>query len=197
MVGDERPIVEAFAAMHPRLDPHFTPTKDTGMIYRWNDFFHLMGALPRGYAICTCSTACSPRPRKEGCDVLLLSEWGNFTFSDKGNWGFVEYFLNGRWRQLWLALPTCPDQRPIDRSWRFCRAQSFCRCSQSPVARCPPDVFPRRRSHLDLMQPLSQEYRITSGADRRLKESTCLRALSTMESPPRPGTTVSNDDGEP
>ena len=47
---------------------------------------------------------------KEGCDVLLLAEWGNFTFSDKGDWGFVEYLLNGAganfgWRSKSSRLP--------------------------------------------------------------------------------------------
>jgi len=41
---------------------------------------------------------------KRGCDLILLAEWGNFTFSDKGDWGFIEYLFNGKWRQLWLAL---------------------------------------------------------------------------------------------
>lgn len=104
---------------------------------------------------------------KQGCDVLLLAEWGNYTFSDKGNWGFVEYLLKGRWRQLWLALSRQPNaERSIVR--RF-----FGRCI---VPLLPNHLWqqlrstlqPNRKFMLDVMQPLSARYRSHSGVQQRL-----------------------------
>ena len=47
--------------------------------------------------------------RAAGCDVVLGADYGNFTFSAEGGWGFPEYLLRGRWRQLWLALRDAED----------------------------------------------------------------------------------------
>ena len=114
MVGDERPFVEAFAAMHPGLEPHFTANEGYEHDHRWNDFFHLMGGAPSGLCNMYVFHGLLAGAAKCGCDLLLLAEWGNFTFSDKGDWGFVEYLLKGRWRQLWMALARLKhDGRPF------------------------------------------------------------------------------------
>ncbi|MGH8525323.1 MAG: asparagine synthase-related protein, partial [Gammaproteobacteria bacterium] len=97
MSGDERPFVEAFAAMHPGLEPHFTANEGYEHDYRWNDIFHLMSGAPSGLCNMYVFHGLLAGAAEERCDVLLLAEWGNFTFSDKGEWGFVEYFLKGRW----------------------------------------------------------------------------------------------------
>lgn len=170
MVGDERPFVEAFAAMHPGLEPHFTANEGYEHDYRWDDFFHLMGSAPSGLCNMYVFHGLFSKAARRGCDLLLLAEWGNPTFSDQGNWGLVEYFLKGRWRQLWLALSRYPaaERRVMYRFfahsvlpllpnwlWRLARRT----------------VFPKRKLALDLMQPLSREYRIASGAEQRLADS--------------------------
>ena len=104
MTGNERPFVEAFAAMHPRLEPHFTANEGYEHDYRWNDLFHLMSAAPSGLCNMYVFHGIFSEAAKQGCDVLLLAEWGNYTFSERGDWAFVEYLLKGQWRQLWLAL---------------------------------------------------------------------------------------------
>lgn len=170
MIGDERPLVEAFAKMHPRLEPHFTANEGYAHDHRWSDFFHLMGAAPSGLCNMYVFHGLFAEAAREGCDVLLVSDWGNNAFSDKGYWGFVEYFLTGRWRQLWLALRKFPVQ---DRSllWRFV-AQSILPLLPNPLWRAVRRiVFRDQKSMLDLMQPLSREYRVSSGAERRLKEA--------------------------
>ena len=63
-------------------------------------------------------TACSSNAAREGCDVLLFAEFGNNGFSDKGAYGYVEYFLTGHWRQLWLALSRSPGKKR-SMAWRF------------------------------------------------------------------------------
>jgi asparagine synthase (glutamine-hydrolysing) len=167
--GDERPFVHAFLAMHPRLEPHFTANDGLGHDHRWNDFFHLMGGAPSGLCNMYVFHGLLSSAKTRGCDVLLLAEWGNYTFSDKGDWGFVEYFLKGRWRQLWRALRSPTLKGPMwhrfvartasallpDRLWR-------------PLRRI---VFPKNQFLLDLMQPLTEAYRRVSGADQRLKQA--------------------------
>lgn len=170
MTGDERPIVEAFAQLHPGLEPHFTANEGYSHDHRWNDFFHLMGGAPSGLCNMYVFHGLFDGAARQGCDVLLLSEWGNNAFSDKGYWGFVEYFLEGRWRQLRLALKNFPVQ---ERSmpWRFV-AQCILPLLPTRLWRLVRKaVFPNERSMLDLMQPFTDEYRLASGAERRLKES--------------------------
>lgn len=170
MSGDERPFVKAFATMHPGLEPHFTANEGYEHDHRWNDFFHLMGAAPPGLCNMYVFHGLFSAARARGCDVLLLAEWGNFTFSDKGDWGFVEYFLKGRWRQLWLALSRHPhDDRSILR--RF--------IALSLVPLLPDSLWkllmrlwhPGQELPHKMMCPLNQEFRIASGAEQRLKNS--------------------------
>ena len=172
-IGDERPFVEAFAAMHPRIEPHFTANEGHEHDYRWNEFFHLMGGAPSGLCNMYVFHGLFSGAVKKGCDVLLLADWGNSTFSDKGIWGLVEYLITGRWRQLRLALARMPSSRrsmigrlfahsilPLlpDSMWHMVRAL----------------VFPKRPLLIDLLQPLSVEYRITSSAEKRLKSTGIL-----------------------
>jgi asparagine synthase (glutamine-hydrolysing) len=169
-MGDERPFVEAFAAMHPALEPHFTANEGYEHDYRWNDFFHLMGGAPSGLSNMYVFHGLFAGAVKQGCDLLLLAEWGNLTFSDRGDYAYVEYFLKGRWVQLWRALTREPmDERTI--AGRF-------------LARCIQPLLPNRlwrwarrwidrdsQSLADLIRPLSQHYRTESGAERRLEQS--------------------------
>jgi len=170
MVGNERPFVEAFAAMHPGLEPHFTANEGHEHDFRWNEFFHLMGGAPSGLCNMYVFHGLFAGAKRERCDLLLLAEWGNYTFSDKGDWGYVEYFLTGKWRQLWLALSR------IQNDDRSVLARFLVRC----VLPLLPNAIwravrrlakPRARPILDVMQPLSNEFRLSSGADQRLERS--------------------------
>jgi asparagine synthase (glutamine-hydrolysing) len=170
MIGDERPFVEAMAAMHPRLEPHFTANEGYGHDHRWNDFFHLMGAAPTHLPNMYVYHGLFAGAAKLRCDVLLLADWGNNTFSDKGTSAFVEYLLKGQWRQLWLALRHAPrDDHPV---WR-----RFLTLSLLPLL---PDTawrnvrrwfLPGKKLLQDKLQPLSDGYREASGAQRRLRQS--------------------------
>ncbi len=164
--GDERPMVEAFAAMHPKLDPQFTSNAGYGHDHRWDEMFMAMGGAPSGLCNMYVFHGLFDLAAKARCDVLLLAEWGNLTFSDKGDWAFVEYLLTGRWRQLWRALRQHPhDDRSLLR--RF-------------VAMCLVPLLPDRWWRLlmrlwhpqeelrhELMIPLRADYREAAGANRR------------------------------
>ena len=170
MTGDERPIVEAFAAMHPRIEPHFTTNEGYAHDHRWSELFHLMGGAPSGVCNMYVFHGLFAGAAKQGCDLLLVSDWGNNAFSDKGYWGFVEYLFTGRWRQLWLALRDFPV-RERSMLWRFA-AQCLVPLLPNRLWRLARRAaFPAERSMLDLMQPFSRDYRIASGADRRLSQS--------------------------
>jgi asparagine synthase (glutamine-hydrolysing) len=169
-LGDERPFVEAFAAMHPGLDPHFTDNAGYEHDYRWNEFFHLMGGAPSGLCNMYVFHGLFSEAAKQHRDLLLLAEWGNFTFSDKGDWGFVEYLLKWRWRQLWLAISRQQNQMRST-LWRF-GARTLLALLPDRLWRLVRRIAqPRRRFLLDLMQPLSAEYQVKSGARRRKHES--------------------------
>ena len=173
MTGNERPFVEAFAAMHPGIDPHFTANLGYEHDHRWNELFHLMGAAPGGLCNMYVFHGLFAEARKQGCDLLLLAEWGNYTFSERGDWALVEYLLKGKWRQLWLVLKGI---RHDDRNL-FMR---FCVRTLSAFLPTPLWRFAKRfgvlkgHSPVDLVQPLKAEYRISSGAEQRRKASGLL-----------------------
>ena len=84
--------------------------------HRMAEMFHLTGIAPINLG--NFSTYHEPwrAAQQAGCDVLLVPQWGNETFSNIGEWGLVEYFLQGRWGQLGAALRNSPDDpRPL---WR-------------------------------------------------------------------------------
>jgi asparagine synthase (glutamine-hydrolysing) len=171
-LADERPFVEAFASMHPGLEPHFTANEGYGHDHRWNEFFHLMGGAPAGLPNMYVFHGLLSGAARRGCDVLLLAEWGNLTFSDRGDSGYVEYFLKGRWIQLWKALAREEfDDRPLP-------VRFLARCIQPLLPNGPWEwmrrLVGRGGSLTDLIRPLSPSYRTISGADRRLKASGML-----------------------
>jgi asparagine synthase (glutamine-hydrolysing) len=168
--GNEQPMVEAFAALHPAIKPHFMDNRGRGHVFRWHDLFRAMEGAPSGLCNMYLFHSLFEGAQSNKCVVLLIAEWGNYTFSDKGEWGFVEYLFTGRWRQLWLALKHKPnDHRSMLRK--------FIALCLVPLL---PDSLWRRimawwhkgeqLTH-DLMVPLSAKFRARSGADRRRAES--------------------------
>ncbi len=169
MVANERPFVEAFAGIHPRLDPHFTANEGYGHDYRLNEFLHLIGGVPPGLCGMYVFHGLLSEATKQRCDVMLISEWGNRTFSEKGDCGFVEYFLKGNWWQLWLAL-TRPSMHNGSILRRFV-ARTLAPLVPNPMWRPLKRLFVREKPLFELMQPLSASYRRSSGVDRRQRAS--------------------------
>lgn len=113
---DERPFVEAFCRMHPRIAPRFIDNAEARMDDRLVAMFMAVGGAPQGLAnVWTCHAAWDAA-RQDGCDRILLGEFGNLTVSEAGSWGYSEYLLRLRWRQLYQALRHAPgDDRSL---WR-------------------------------------------------------------------------------
>jgi asparagine synthase (glutamine-hydrolysing) len=167
--GDERPMVEAFAALHPGLEPHFTSNDGYDPLYRLTEMFHLAGCAAPYQGTMYVFHGILAEASKQSCDVLLLADNGNRTFSDKGLNGFVEYFLKGRWRQLWLAL-TRPaiHQGGVTQRLVVRTLSAFLPLSAWRVLR----PLLTKRSHLiELMQPFSAAFLSSSGARERVNKS--------------------------
>lgn len=112
--GDERAAVKAFAAMHPRLDPHFTDNAGRGFDSDLERLFLAMGTMPGGTAPAFAFRGLFALAREQGCDLLLASDLGNFTFSNTGSWAYGEFLRRGKWRQLIRALRGDPfAARPL------------------------------------------------------------------------------------
>jgi len=114
--ASDRPWVEQFAAMHPRLDAHFVDNAGIGFDDRAEQIFlacdagypaRISGAVYHGLF---------DAARAEGCDWLLTADTGNATFSSAAPWAWSEFLRRGRWHQLWqLAAARVADPRPV---WR-------------------------------------------------------------------------------
>lgn len=115
-VGDERGLVRAFAAMHPRLEPFFPPPVAGGFDHRLRDMLAVTDLPTANVANIGVHHAAWQAARDHGCDRLLNGEMGNFTISNGADWSMVEDLLRLRWRQLYLSLRNSPfEARPM---WR-------------------------------------------------------------------------------
>lgn len=114
--GDESDMVAAFAARHPQIAVRYFDNAGLGFDHRMAEMFHHTGIAPINLANFSQFHEPFRAARAEGCDVMLVPEWGNETFSNAGEWAFTEYLLTLRWGQLIRALRALPDDpRPL---WR-------------------------------------------------------------------------------
>jgi len=170
MMGDERPLAEAFAALHPGLEPHFTSNEGYEQDYRLNELFHLIGTAHPYLGTMYVFHGLVSEASKQRCDVLLLADSGNRTFSDKGDCGFVEYFLKGRWHQLWLALTRPPIHKgSVPQRFVVRTLSALLPVTAWLILRRW--LFPDRWPLIDRAQPLSANFRVTSGANERQRKS--------------------------
>lgn len=114
--GDERPAVEAFAAMHPALEPHFTDLAESDHNTDLDQLLLAIGTAPGGLGPSFGFRALYRMAQQQSCDVMLSADFGNFSFSQTGNWAFGEHFRKLRWVSLIRALKGELDpSRPL---WR-------------------------------------------------------------------------------
>lgn len=113
---DEGPLVAAFCQQHPRLVPHFQDNAGRGLDTRLTELFFAIGGAPQGLANLIPYHSLWEAARADGCDRILLGEFGNLTASADGSWAYSEYLITLRWRQLYLALRNAPeDDRSLAR----------------------------------------------------------------------------------
>jgi asparagine synthase (glutamine-hydrolysing) len=114
LMGDERPLVEALAAMHPRIKVSFDDNAGRGVDYGWRDVFAASDVatpgMPNSYAF----HAVWEAARSSGCDGVVSAEYGNLTYSTPARWACAEYLRRGRWGQLRRSLAAAPGD---ERTW--------------------------------------------------------------------------------
>lgn len=116
---DEGPAVLAFAEAYPQLVPHIVENEGITFDHRLEDMFMAMGTGTVNTAIFFRYHGLFMAARDQGCDMLLSSDHGNFTFSADGEWAFSEYFRKGRLIQLWRAIKGY-ERHPGSLFWKFC-----------------------------------------------------------------------------
>ena len=162
--GDERPYVDRFAAMHPRVRPHYLDNHGLAFDHRMMEMFHLTGVAPINLANFSPFHEPWRAAQQAGCDVLLVPQWGNETFSNAGEWGLIEYFLKLRWSELGAALRASNDDpRPL---WRRFVGECL-------LPLLPPALWRRQRAWRgvrdtrELASPLRADYVAAHGLDQR------------------------------
>jgi asparagine synthase (glutamine-hydrolysing) len=107
--SDERPHVEALAAMYPQLDPRWITAPGRDISHHQRDLFETAMAPPRNAANLHWIHDIRTLARNEGADVVLTGAMGNLTFSYDGSGYMPELLRQGRWgtlaRELWLGGP--------------------------------------------------------------------------------------------
>ncbi|WP_296678573.1 asparagine synthase-related protein [Novosphingobium sp.] len=164
--GDERPRVAALCQRYPRLTPHFHSNDDRAFTDDLTKLFHTIGGAPQGLANMGVYHSLWQAARGDGCDRVLLGEFGNMTVSDDGNWAYSHYFKTLRWIQLFRALRSAPDdQRSLLRRFAALAVMPFLPDSlwhwQRGI-RGIENLYP-------LASPLRQDYARKSGAVDRAK----------------------------
>ncbi|MFN3517097.1 MAG: asparagine synthase-related protein [Novosphingobium sp.] len=166
IMGDERPFVRAFAAMHPTLEPHFTQNVEVQFDSCLDRLFAAMGCAPNHLCNFYVYHGVWSGARDAGCDLLLTADFGNQTYSNEARWCYVEYLLTFRWKQLWQALRQRPgDDRPM---LRRLAALSLLRIMPAPLRRAVRSrMHPERRTINDLVT-LLPDRALAEAAERAL-----------------------------
>lgn len=105
--SDERPHVEALAAMYPQLDPRWITASGRDISHHQRGLFETAMAPPRNAANLHWIHDIRTLARSEGADVVLTGAMGNLTFSYDGTGYLPDLLRQGRWaalaRELWLG----------------------------------------------------------------------------------------------
>ena len=101
---NERGAVEAFAARHPRLDPHFTDNAGIQFDHRLDQLHLAMGTGPACTSVNFRYHGLFDLAARTGGDRLLISDMGEPTFSAAGDWAYGEFLRRGEWERLVEAL---------------------------------------------------------------------------------------------
>ena len=100
--GDDWPAVEAFARMHPQLEPF--AARSIEFDDDWDKLFLAMGQAPAGITNMALYPPICRMARDEGCDLMLDAHFGNVTFSDTGQWAYPQFLKHGNWAEMFKAI---------------------------------------------------------------------------------------------
>lgn len=117
--GEEREAVKRFAALHPRLEPHFPDPSRGGHDYLLRELLALTETPTANVANIGIFHAPLQDAVAAGCDRMLTAMLGNFTFSLDGDWAAAHYLRTLRWRRLAAIIATPLDGDDRSRLRRF------------------------------------------------------------------------------
>ena len=118
--SNDRSRVEAFAAMHPRLEATYCDNTDFDGYAE--QFFAATDAGRPAMAINAAYHGPVAAAARDGCDWVVDAAMGNNAFSNDGRWAYIEFARRGRWRELYRMARDHPgDTRPM---WRRLVARS-------------------------------------------------------------------------
>ena len=113
--ASERPYAEAFAAMHPQVEPHFLDAAAARFVEQ-QDAMMLLSSWPtHNEMIMHSSHSMFAAAADARCDVLLGGDFGNIGFSYDGRTGYPTFLRQGRLRRLVREARLSGDPRPM---WR-------------------------------------------------------------------------------
>ena len=104
--GDERERVRRFAAMQPRIEPHFPDPAPGGHDHRLRELLARTEAPTANVANIGIFHELFEQAKQAGCDAMFTALHGNFTISLDAGWAAAEAFRAGRFgalRQLLVA----------------------------------------------------------------------------------------------
>lgn len=103
-LANEWPVVQRFAALHPRLAIHRAAPDHGGFDYRFREIATLAGCFNPALAQFGSHHGVWDKARALGCDWLFTAAWGNQSFSADGRWSYPEDLRSMHWRRLWRNL---------------------------------------------------------------------------------------------
>ena len=112
LFGDDWQFVGDLARMHPRLEPHWARAESYDQ--NWERLFLAIGCAPYALQNMSIYEPVLAQARDQGCDLLLDSGFGNYTFSNDARWAYTEFLVRGRWTELHRAVAALrPRPRPV------------------------------------------------------------------------------------
>ncbi|WP_394268978.1 asparagine synthase-related protein [Qipengyuania sp.] len=128
---DDRARVEAFAAMHPRLEAHYCDNDGIDFDGFAAQFFAATDAGRPAMAINAAYHGPLAAAARDGCDWVFDAAMGNNGFSNDGRWAYLEFARTGKWGELVrLARDHPGDERPL---WRRLIARTLVPRLPGPV----------------------------------------------------------------
>ena len=116
-IGDERPGVEAFAAMTPGITPHFVDNADSTIDRDWDKVIYLAETPPPADLNQHWVLGVMRAAQADGHNVLLTATMGNATLSFAADAIFAKWFREGKWARLlrehWASGAPFPSLRGL------------------------------------------------------------------------------------
>ncbi|WP_164931243.1 asparagine synthase-related protein [Erythrobacter sp. HKB08] len=155
-MGDEWPLVQDFAAMHPRIAAHEVRADMDRLAEDERELLRAMRLFAPGIANIAPLHTLFREAKALGCDAVFTAGLANQSYSQDGRWAYVEKFRHGRWASLLRQLSARPgDNRSLLR--KFAALSVLPQLPASARKGLRALVHPGRGDMLALLTPLSRQ----------------------------------------